>query len=1111
MSTAPFLPGKNLDLQVVKQVQTRQKLLGATDIRLDENSRLNSYSFFTEKMPWIRLTSSVNINGSDNLAKTNILSNGIQAGHNNSQIPGYEMTSLGYRPKPGVISMDLTTHNRYGSLRTATVRFKVFSVEQLNVYERLYMSPGYSALLEWGHSKYLDSDTNTSGDVIETINLFRPGLSFQQINEKIVELRRKYFYNYDGLYGLMKNFSWSINQDGSYDCSVDIVSTGYILESMRISVGILQEDIVEFLRNRTQKEIEERQAEQAAQQVKTGEQVKLFGFIPIGEETSLRIPGEEEGDREFARKLATYFTSEQNTPLNVNLSTDGNIPESPSESLERDGRDFTKITPEIISADGQYASGFTLQYYVNGNTPNETPDTLPKEGLYTIEGIAYELTIIPQDKLYPKRYENKNFFGSTFFKKLRSYSLTIVEDSQTSPETTPIGDSNTEGFLVTVRKFNRELHTRIHYYIHQILKEIREDESFDQADTSFYREYESSFLSRETKSLIRIFDISHTKTAAKYININSNSEESLDRKYQYIQLGLFLNILNKFLPRDQNDRPLFIFDTRILGSERDFKTLNTLHCSVDPSICLLPDTQQSDRTVNTSLPGSTGVPPTISGIFLEKNYLYDKLDQYLEKGELRVFELINTLLDDIVRVTGRVNDFDLQYYQDSNSYRIIDRNFLDISITLPELQIFGKNSFVRELNLTSRLTPGIGTQLAIAAQANPTSNAIEGSAWSTLNRDLKDRIIQERKDEESKSRDQSEEKDAARRLQEKFADVFEFLNIVYPKASATSVSDSIQSLGLVPPNVIYQYVDFCQYQFNTETQDLQNPKKNNFLIPYVLELTVEGISGFTVMDSFIIPDTIIPDRYKGDGGIGFLITGIKHNIDQTKWITTIQSQIYNLDKGKKRKANYGTFTFNPSKETLQLTTSQDQELVSKTPWSAAFISFMTAQIGTQLSPPNLYILKNASHVGYANQVANLTNTTTPQPGWKILDPRITLLIEGDIIIENRENNNMTFSKKGNFTGSSHGDIVVAVEDTTATIIGGNIGNRISKRRVQLSGRTLNSPNYFAILRSTAGPRFTGPFKRVVEEEFRKYSQYDEIDPNFLPRVLEYLKFVGIPN
>ena len=694
-----------------------------------------------------------------------------------------------------------------------------------------------------------------------------------------------------------------------------------------MSVGILQEDIVDFLRNRTERETEQRQQEQRIQQ-----QEKRFLGIRFLGQTTYTVTPQTQADRTAAQNLANFFT-QQGTPLNVNLSTDGDIPESPSESLERDGRDFTKITPEIISADGEGLSGFTIQYYVNVNFPDISRNDLPIEGTYTIDNIPYNLEKLTEDitdrsKIYRNSFGTAGPFeiGDRFQKKYRTYSLTIAEDFQTPLETTPIEDSNTEGFLATVRKFNRELHTRIHYYIHQILKEIREDESFEISDTSFYREYKSTFLRTPN---ITVLDQSHTKIAAKYININSSSEESLDRKYQYIQLGLFLNILNKFLPRDQNDRPLFIFDTKILGSERDFKTLNTLHCSVDPSICLLPDTQQSDRTVNTSPPGSTGVPPTISGIFLEKTYLYDKLDQYLEKGELRAFELINTLLDDIVRVTGRVNDFDLQYYQDSNSYRIVDRNFLDISVSLPELQIFGKNSFVRELNLTSRLTPGIGTQLAIAAQANPTSNAIEGSAWSTLNRDLKDRIIQERKDEESKSRDQSEERDAARRLQAKFADVFEFLNIVYPKASATSISDSIQSLGLVPPNVIYQYVDFCQYQFNTETQDLQNPKKNNFLIPYVLELTVEGISGFTVMDSFIIPDTIIPDRYKGDGGIGFLITGIKHNIDQTKWTTTIQSQIYNLDKGKKRKANYGTFTFNPSGGTPQL--SPSTELPNTTP------------------------------------------------------------------------------------------------------------------------------------------------------------------------------------
>ena len=148
-----FALGKPIEGEVINQVNARQGLLESSERSLD-----GGFGFFTQKMPWIKLTSAIDINGSDESAQLNILTNGINlAGE--SEVPGYQDTpTLGIRPKPGITSMNLNTHNRFGSLRTATVQFIVHSVDQLDTYEQLFMRPGYSALLEWGHSKYIDSE-----------------------------------------------------------------------------------------------------------------------------------------------------------------------------------------------------------------------------------------------------------------------------------------------------------------------------------------------------------------------------------------------------------------------------------------------------------------------------------------------------------------------------------------------------------------------------------------------------------------------------------------------------------------------------------------------------------------------------------------------------------------------------------------------------------------------------------------------------------------------------------------------------------------------------------------------------------------------------------------
>ena len=62
----------------------------------------------------------------------------------------------GIRPMPGITSVNLSTKGAYGSLFETQVKFYAWDPHQLNELELLFMRPGYSVLLEWGWSQYLD-------------------------------------------------------------------------------------------------------------------------------------------------------------------------------------------------------------------------------------------------------------------------------------------------------------------------------------------------------------------------------------------------------------------------------------------------------------------------------------------------------------------------------------------------------------------------------------------------------------------------------------------------------------------------------------------------------------------------------------------------------------------------------------------------------------------------------------------------------------------------------------------------------------------------------------------------------------------------------------------
>lgn len=797
-----YLPGKKIEDGVIDQILLRQSLLGDTSFRKDNSS----YHFFNQKMPWLKLTSSVNIDGSDLPARQNILSNGTTPGEQGS-ISGYRQGggALGIRPYPGITQMQLETHNRYGSLRTATIHFKVFDVEQLDLYERLYMSPGYSLLLEWGFSKYLDENGEVK-DLNQTIDLFDNKLDINDIIARIQKLRASQGFCYDAMYGIVQNFSWTLALDGSYDCSTSIVSAGYLLESMEIPVHTDRDLVERYIREK-----------------------------------------EEEEVRDIALRQAI--------------------------------QDQTRI-PD--------------------------PVTLPEDQLPVIDGtqpLPAELT-----------FEAVN------------------EDEQQLPVQDEVSEKQ---YIEELRRYNREIHTNIHAYIHFALKEAREDAKDSVSD--FFNTYTSEFIENELSKRITIQDDRHKVTAAKYMVVAGDRDKGdfrQDKNYNYIQFGLLLDILNHFIIQSQTKTPLFQFDTSIIGNdqERDFKTLDKYHFSVDPSVCLLPDTdnisypeksrpsnvlpfdptnalQFQRNTLNANTTSTTlRIPNKITGILLEKEYLYGLLDRFLQNGKLRIYAFVETILNDISRTTGLLNDFQIQYYQELNVHRIVDRNYIDIDPNLPRVQVFGKNSFVKNVNLTSRITPRLSTQLAIAAQANPYSNAIEGSAWSLFNQALEDRVIKEKKTPRSLELQIAENLDRDQQnlqVQKLFAEIFRYLVIVYPSKASPglkSFTDITRYLGKIPPNIIASYREFCNWHFN---QEVKGGKRNNFIIPYQLNLTLEGLSGINVMDSFVIDDFVIPRRYKGDGQVGFLVTGLRHTITPEEWTTEIISEIYNLDETKTRGANSG--------------------------------------------------------------------------------------------------------------------------------------------------------------------------------------------------------------
>jgi len=150
-------------------------------------------------------------------------------------IRGDAKEGYGIVPMPGITDANIRTKSAYGSLREAKINFKCHNQRQLEILELLYMRPGYTLLLEWGWTTYIDNDGNNTSKFPTIKEFFDPYVSQELIMKKIIENKISTGGNYDGMMGICKNFNYKARPDGGYDCITEITSTGEIIESLKAS------------------------------------------------------------------------------------------------------------------------------------------------------------------------------------------------------------------------------------------------------------------------------------------------------------------------------------------------------------------------------------------------------------------------------------------------------------------------------------------------------------------------------------------------------------------------------------------------------------------------------------------------------------------------------------------------------------------------------------------------------------------------------------------------------------------------------------------------------------------------------------------------------------
>jgi hypothetical protein len=233
---------------VADQIEARKRLV-SKDLRDNE-----TLQWLDNKTAWMRVSSGVNVDvGNSNfkglegdlLSKKYILQAGLidhtgantnwdlRSGIGPDAAYGIGGNAFGLRPMPCITGISIKTGGKLGTLREATIDFVCYNKEQLDIMDALYMKLGMSVLVEWGHIPFIDNNGK-----LQTIPQPLPfyGIHTKEVLMKSIQKNRvTHAGNFDAMWGTIKNWSFSLEDNGIFKCQMSLVGAGDVLESLKIN------------------------------------------------------------------------------------------------------------------------------------------------------------------------------------------------------------------------------------------------------------------------------------------------------------------------------------------------------------------------------------------------------------------------------------------------------------------------------------------------------------------------------------------------------------------------------------------------------------------------------------------------------------------------------------------------------------------------------------------------------------------------------------------------------------------------------------------------------------------------------------------------------------
>lgn len=932
--------------------------------------------YLNSRNAWIRMSSAVNTEansndpnslGTNTLASQYILQGGV-LNPNKTLKSGIGLDGaysqfnqlntpnrLGIRPMPGITSIDIKSKSAYGSLREVTVNFNAWDIRQLEDLELLYMRPGYTVLVEWGWTPYINNKKQLSSniDYYSDIILNPPAkltkeTVFKDLYNNSTE---KYSSNYDAMFGYVKNYSWSARGDGGYDCTTTIISVGEVMESLKVNYSPFNNISSISKKGLIAPKVEGISISDLPDLKQYYSKNVLAGlFYELYTIGQVKMPGTvKKGDNLIITDRLSNGTTSYYNLFKKTLNIAGGQAEADSTGKIGASDDQVYITLEGLcnvinnyvtfkdsNSNNSYikCSVIDREYVTNKTTTNP----LTGEGYLLCLAHPLQLSVDPSVCVI------KSPVWANGFKVNPS---TVIPDEATTANlvTFPSKLSDTQINSVLDQLYYISIPTKTiknkQAVVNYLKRVTQQDPNTIKALTK--RHYEKlkdpnyKVIRPQYTDLISVAidegsNIDNTRLGKTLSASGIGSSASL---FTFLRASNLTNLKETqvdeaFGPAVEftQSNPVATQQAELNAEKRKIESAQ----SKDVENLQYVKNIQRPYFYQNDWKTELGI---IGNIYINLNYLFRlALDNNLEssdtkeKRDINLYNFLKGVLSEISSATGNVNNFDLFVDPIDNNIYIIDINYVDakqkkeVYENTFTLELHNLKSTVRSYKLDSQIFPDQSTVVAIGAQVGGGALATDNNTMLNFNKGLVDRIIPKKIDPTTDPNQP---------------------NIEKIKSQAQNVADALQSLYEFFGDQSYGF--FTDGKFDTDkAADYKNSLKdlinffknltksnikNRAIIPTKLSVTMDGIGGLVIGHLFKIPEELLPRGYKGDtlgSKLGYAITGIGHSIQNNDWTTNVDAQTIILDEPE------GSFSFdqiieiNPDTEAA---TSKDANAIEK--------------------------------------------------------------------------------------------------------------------------------------------------------------------------------------